>query len=233
MLTLATFTLSTCALVSSLLAAQESPPATPTTTVVARLSVIDLELGVPFEWELRAERLADGATLTYSLHGASSGSVAVPMQAAVTLNSVETRAAKVRSVPFTGGGFSLRVADAEVVTVSVTAGDANAAIYTVVRDGITALRATTDATQWAMADRSAPSLASVLVMISVDPGADDGAEPESGAVAVAGCHPTFRECVSAATTACAPSKPSVSYVCDELGLVASCSWNCGPAPMGP
>jgi len=233
MLALSTLALSTCALVSSLPAAQDQPPAPPTTTVVARLSVIDLELGVPFEWELHAERLADGATLTYSLHGASNGSVAVPMQAAVTLKNVEARAAEVRSVPLTGGGFSLRVADTEVVAVSVTAGDANAATYTVVRNGITALRATTDSTQWAMADRSAPSLASVLAMISVDPGAEDGAQPEGGAVAVAGCHPTFRECVSAATTACAPLKPIVSYSCDELGLVATCSWNCGPAPIGP
>lgn len=233
MLTLSTFALSTCAIASSLLATQESPPTPPTTTVVATLSVIDLELGVPFNWELRAERLADGATITYSLHGTSSGSVAVPMQAAVTLKSVETRAANVRPVPLPSGGFSLRAADAEVVTVTVTAGDANAATYTVVRDGITALRATTDATRWAMADRSAPSLASVLAMISVAPGADDGAEPENGNVAVAACHPTFRECVSAATTACAPGKPIVSYSCDELGQVATCSWDCGPAPMGP
>lgn len=151
-------------------------PAASTTSVVARISVIDLELGVPFEWELRAERLADGTTITYSLHGTSSGSVAVPMQAQVTLKNIEARPG-IRSVALTGGMFSLRSADAEIATVSVTAGDTNAATYTVVRGGVTALRATTDATQWAMADRSAPSLPSVLAMLSVDPGVDDKASP--------------------------------------------------------
>lgn len=172
-----------CLVAACLLAAETSPlpvppapaiqaPASSTAFVVARLSVIDLELGVPFDWELRAERLADGKTMTYCLHCTSSGSVAVPMQAQVTLKHIEARPG-IRSVALADGTFSLRSADAEVATVSVTPRDANAATYTVVRRGVTALRATIDATQWAMADRSAPSLPSVLAMLSVDLGLDE------------------------------------------------------------
>jgi len=228
-------TLSPCVVAACLLAADAHhlpnppAPATSTTSVVATLSVVDLELGVPFEWVLRAEQLADGTTVTYTLRGTSSGSVAVPMQAEATLSGIEARVG-VKSVPSTDGRFALRVQGAEVATVAITAIDANATTYTVFRGGIASLRATTNSTQWAMADRSAPSLATVLAMLSVDPDGEDEAAPTNAAVS--GCHPTFRECVSSATTACAPGKPLVSYTCNELETAASCSWDCGPAPGG-
>jgi hypothetical protein len=115
-------------------------------------------------------RGAPHATTTYKLHGTSNGSVEVPMQAELTITRIEARAG-VRAVPM-AGGFSLRADGDEVAVASVTAASGGFDTYTVSRGAITALRATTFPSDWAMADRSAPSLATVLAMISVDPDGD-------------------------------------------------------------
>ena len=126
-----------------------------------------------------------------------------------------------RAVTNTSSGMPATPSHADVVLESLE-----------MRAGVPTKCATTNATSWAMSDRSAPSLATILAMISVDPHWEGEVQPTS--TAIAGCNPSFRECVSAATTACAPTKPIVTYSCDEAVPKASCSWNCaGLVPQGP
>ncbi|QYU69855.1 hypothetical protein J4558_06940 [Leptolyngbya sp. 15MV] len=42
------------------------------------------------------------------------------------------------------------------------------------------------------------------------------------------CDPSFKACVSAARDACSPLRAQVSYSCDPMTGVVSCSWTCRP-----